>query len=66
MVTSVEDPLHGTLLHPGVVPMVEGLDRDAQIRWTGPAVGHHNGEVYEQLLGYSRSRLAELRDKGIL
>lgn len=66
MVTSVEDPLHGTLLHPGVVPMVEGLDRDAQIRWTGPAVGHHNGEVYEQLLGYSRSRIAELREKGIL
>ncbi|HEX7074158.1 MAG TPA: CoA transferase [Hyphomicrobiaceae bacterium] len=66
MVTSVEDPLHGTLLHPGVVPMVEGLDRDAQIRWTGPAVGHHNSEVYEQLLGYSRSRIAELREKGIL
>ncbi len=66
MVTSVEDPIHGILLHPGVVPMVEGLERDAQIRWTGPALGHHNGEVYEQLLGYSRSKIAELKEKGIL
>ncbi len=66
MVTTVQDPLHGALLHPGVVPMVDGLDRDAQIRWTGPAVGQHNGEVYEQLLGYPRSRVEELKEKGIL
>ena len=66
MVTTVEDPLHGPLLHPGVVPMVEGLERDAQIRWTGPPVGHHNSEVYEQLLGYSPSRVIELQEKGIL
>lgn len=66
MVTTAEDPLHGPLLHPGVVPMVEGLERDAQIRWTGPPVGHHNGEVYEKLLGYSRSRISELQEKGIL
>ncbi len=66
MVTSVEDPLHGALLHPGVVPVVEGLDRDAQIRWTGPEIGHHNAQVYEQLLGYSPSRVAQLKEKGIL
>jgi len=66
MVTTVDDPLHGPLLHPGVVPLVEGQERDAQIRWTGPSVGHHNCEVYEQLLGYSPSKLSELQEKGVL
>ncbi len=66
MVTTVDDPLHGPLLHPGVVPLVEGQERDAQIRWTGPPVGHHNCEVYEQLLGYSPSKMSELQEKGVL
>ena len=66
MVTEIEDPAHGRLLHPGVVPVIEGLDRDAQIRWAGPPVGHHNREVYGELLGYTSEKLAALRDKGVL
>jgi formyl-CoA transferase len=66
MVTEVDDPLLGRLLHPGVVPLVAGLDRDAQIRWPGPRVGEHNEEVYRGLLGYSAERLAELREGGVV
>ena len=66
MVTAVADPLIGRLLHPGVVPMVAGLDRDAQIRWPGPRVGQHNGEVYRDLLGYSADRIAALEKDGII
>jgi formyl-CoA transferase len=66
MVTDTEDPLIGTLLHPGVVPLVSGLERDAQIRWTGPDIGQHNTEVYQGLLGYTAGRLAELKRKGVL
>lgn len=66
MVTEVDDPAHGRLLHPGVVPVVEGLDRAAQIRWAGPPAGHHNREVYEGLLGYSGDKLAALTEKGIM
>ena len=66
MVTEVDDPAHGRLLHPGVVPVVDGLDRDAQIRWVGPPIGHHNRDVYEGLLGYSREKLAGMREQGIV
>ena len=67
MVTAVSDPLFGAaLLHPGVVPSVEGQDRDAQIRWPGPAVGQHNAEVYEGLLGLSASAVNDLRARGVI
>ncbi len=66
MVTTVNDPLHGDLLHPGVVPMVDGLDRDAQIRWTGAPVGHHNSEVYGGLLGYAPEKVSDLKARGIV
>lgn len=66
MVTTVQDPQLGSVLHPGVVPLVQGLDRDTQIRWAGPPIGYHNREVYEQLLGYSPAKLAELQEKGIV
>lgn len=67
MITSVHDPRIGAdILHPGVVPVVEGLDRDAQIRWPGPTVGQHNSAVYEGLLGMSGDRLAELQEKGVI
>ncbi len=66
MVTTVHDPQHGDLLHPGVVPMVEGQDRDAQIRWTGPTVGQHTAEVYSELLGLTADELGEMRAAGLI
>lgn len=66
MITQVADPVLGPLLHPGVVPCVVGLDRDAHIRWAGPAVGQHNQEVYCGLLGFSEAALGQLRERGIV
>ena len=66
MVTQVNDPRFGQLLHPGVVPMVQGLDRDAAIRWTGPDVGAHNAEVYAELLGFDAAQLEDLKRSGLL
>jgi crotonobetainyl-CoA:carnitine CoA-transferase CaiB-like acyl-CoA transferase len=66
MVTEVTDPHHGALLHPGVVPMVHGLDRDAQIRWTGPDVGQHNDEVLGDLLGLSAAAIEDLRRRRVI
>lgn len=62
MVTEIADPRFGTILHPGVVPVVEGLDRDAQIRWTGPEVGQHTSEVLQSLAGLSAADIARLRE----
>ena len=66
MVTMVDDPLHGQVMHPGVVPMVDGLDRDSQIRWTGPSVGQHTDEVLTELLDLSDADLSALRHDGTI
>ncbi|MEM8973397.1 MAG: CoA transferase [Pseudomonadota bacterium] len=66
MVTMIDDPLHGKVMHPGVVPMIDGLDRDEQIRWTGPSVGQHTDEVLKDLLNMNHDELGALRQSGII
>ena len=66
MIAEVDDPRLGKVLHPGVVPVVEGLDRNAQIRWPGPAIGAHNREVYTELAGLSPDEVAALEKEGVL
>ena len=66
MVTEVEDPHFGKVLHPGVVPVVAGQDRDAQIRWTGPEIGEHTDEVLSQVLGLDADVIAERRAAGLI
>ncbi|MEL6374636.1 MAG: CaiB/BaiF CoA-transferase family protein, partial [Pseudomonadota bacterium] len=66
MVVEIADPLLGPTLHPGVVPVVEGLERTAQIRWTGPQVGAHTDEVLRDLLGYEDDQIERLREEGAL
>lgn len=36
------------------------------IRWTGPALGEFNDEVYRGLLGYDEARVADYRERGII
>ncbi len=64
MVREVHDDLLGQVLHPGVVPRVQG-DEDS-VRWTGPAIGAHNEEVYGTLLGRSAQDIKRLRDAGVI
>jgi crotonobetainyl-CoA:carnitine CoA-transferase CaiB-like acyl-CoA transferase len=64
MVREVQDPLLGPILHPGVVPHVPG-DADS-VRWTGPAIGAHNDEIYGELLGRSSEQLDALRASGTI
>ncbi len=66
MVTEVEDPHFGRILHPGVVPVVAGQDRDAQIRWTGPAVGEHTDDVLRDVLGLDDQQVASYREAGVI
>ena len=64
MVRQVEDPLLGPTLHPGVVPRVDSASDP--VRWTGPAIGAHTGQILQGLLGYSADRMQTLRDGGIV
>ncbi len=64
MVQEVADPLLGPVLHPGVVPRMDGVP--AAPRSTGPAVGADTQAVLHELLGYDAARLDALRDAGVL
>lgn len=67
MIVRVPDARIGSaMLHPGVVPVVEGLDRTAQIRWAGPTVGQHNDEVYGELLGVDDGEIAAWKERGLI
>lgn len=64
MVQEVEDALLGPVLHPGVVPRIDGTPNTP--RSTGPAVGADNEAVLGGLLRYDAARLAALRAEGVL
>jgi formyl-CoA transferase len=67
MITPVADPAFDRpVLHPGVVPVVSGLERTSQIRWPGPNVGQHNTDVYGGLLGLSAVEIATLKEKALI
>lgn len=63
MVQEVDDPELGAILHPGVVPRMDGLS--PMPRSTGPAVGADNAEILRDLLGYDADRIAALQAEGV-
>jgi formyl-CoA transferase/succinyl-CoA--D-citramalate CoA-transferase len=54
----------GTISMQGVAPQLS--ETPGQVRWTGPALGEHNAEVYGGLLGLSEEKIEELRGQGIV
>ena len=49
-VMEVTDPLLGKVLHPAAPFRFDGVPPEAMVRWTGPAPGAHNAQVFEALL----------------
>ena len=64
MVQEVADPMLGPVLHPGVVPRMDGVPFAP--RSTGPAVGADNQAVLRDLLGYDAGRIERLGAEGVL
>ncbi len=64
MVREVADPLLGPILQAGIVPHVP--ESPGGIRWTGPEIGHHTGEVLQEILGLDTASIAALRAEGVL
>ncbi len=62
MVQEVADPLLGPVLHPGVVPRMDGVP--ALPRSTGPAVGADTRAVLRDLLGYDAATIERLAAEG--
>ncbi|MFZ6761782.1 CaiB/BaiF CoA transferase family protein [Pseudoroseomonas sp. WGS1072] len=50
-VMSVDDPLLGPVLHPAAPFRFDGVTPREMVRWTGPAAGAHNEQVFQDWLG---------------
>ncbi|TCJ18088.1 CoA transferase [Rubrobacter taiwanensis] len=60
----VEDPEIGEVPMQNVVPRLTGTP--GEVRWTGPALGQHNEEVYGKLLGLSGKEQSTLKERGVI
>jgi crotonobetainyl-CoA:carnitine CoA-transferase CaiB-like acyl-CoA transferase len=56
LVMQVEDPLLGPVLHPAAPFRFQGISPREMVRWTGPAAGAHNEEVFGILFGEEAER----------
>lgn len=63
MVREVVDPLHGPVLHPGIVPRIDNAVPPP--RSTGPEIGADTEAVLSELLGMPPERVATLREAGV-
>ncbi|ASP23676.1 succinyl-CoA--L-malate CoA-transferase alpha subunit (plasmid) [Antarctobacter heliothermus] len=64
MLRSIDDPVLGAVLHPGVVPMMP--ESGAGIRWPGREIGEDTGFVLTGLLDRSAAQVADLKARGIV
>lgn len=60
----IADAELGEVVMPGVVPRLAGTP--GRIAHAGPAIGAHNAEILEGLLGKSKAELAQLAEAGVV
>ena len=63
-IVRVEDEEIGEIPMQNVVPRL--TETPGEVRWTGPALGEHNDEVYGEILGMDRDERAGLQERGIV
>lgn len=61
-IVEITDPLLGKLKMQNAFPRLS--ETPGQVRSAGPALGQHNAEIFEELLGYAPDRLAQLAAAG--
>lgn len=64
MVPEVDHPIAGKFRMSGVTPKLSVTP--GEIYCPAPALGQHNEEIYEGLLGYSSKQLKEWKEKGVI
>jgi crotonobetainyl-CoA:carnitine CoA-transferase CaiB-like acyl-CoA transferase len=63
-VIEVKDPEIGAFPMQNVVPRL--TETPGKVRWTGPALGQHNEEVFGEVLGLGEEEITGLRERGII
>ena len=63
-IVDVEHPKYENLKMQNVFPRLSATP--GRIKWAGPGLGEHNGEIYRGLLGYDVSDLERLQRDGII
>src|SRR3712207_4152305 len=63
-IVEVEDTDIGPVPMQNVVPRLSGTP--GKIRWTGPALGQHNDEVFGKVVGLSQEEREALRERGVI
>ena len=63
-IARVADTRVGTVSVPGVVPRLTGTP--GEIRWLGPELAAHVGEIFQGLLGLSDAEIADLRARKVI
>jgi succinyl-CoA---D-citramalate CoA-transferase len=63
-IARVEDPEIGEVPMQNVVPRL--TQTPGEVRWTGPALGEHNGEIYGEILGLDEGQRSLLRERGVI
>lgn len=64
MIQSMVDPELGEVHMPGIIPKMSATP--GQIKWTGPVLGEHNEQVYNEILNISPEEYAKLKEDGIV
>ena len=63
-VVEIEDPDIGAFPMQNVIPRLS--ETPGKVRWTGPALGQHNDEVYGKVVGLSEEEREGLRGRGVI
>ncbi len=67
MVIPLEHPLHGPIPGAKAIGMpVKFVNNPVQFDQPAPALGQHNEEIYQRLLGLDQVKLAELKEQGVI
>jgi crotonobetainyl-CoA:carnitine CoA-transferase CaiB-like acyl-CoA transferase len=64
MLLSIHDRVLGEVRMPGVVPKLS--ETPGEVRFTGPALGEHNAEVYRDILGLNAAEIVGLAERGVI
>jgi crotonobetainyl-CoA:carnitine CoA-transferase CaiB-like acyl-CoA transferase len=63
-IVEVADRSFGKIKMQGVFPRLSATP--GAVRWSGPALGEHNSEVYGGMLGMSPQQIDDLRTRGVI